>query len=68
MHLGKKLLFTIITLLLVSFSLITALDFPSRNTTPKSFAPERPQEPWLEATIPNGGSIFAVMEQLKIPA
>ncbi len=64
---GKKILLISIIVLIFSFSVITAFYRPGATSTVKEFKPVDPYEKWLMATIPNGGSIFSVMEKLEIP-
>lgn len=64
---GKKILILLILLLLFSFSIITAFYKVRPVHLQTEFKAPDPYADWLVSTIPNGGSIFSVMEKLNIP-
>ncbi|GAB1467782.1 peptidoglycan DD-metalloendopeptidase family protein [Candidatus Cloacimonadota bacterium] len=66
MNWGKTVLLAVIIILLTSFSLYS-LFTPGNGNKYKGSQPVKPVEPWIIETIPNGGSIFSVLEKQGIP-
>ncbi|MDD2332187.1 MAG: M23 family metallopeptidase [Candidatus Cloacimonetes bacterium] len=69
MDLGKTILLTLILGLIILFSIIPTC-FSAKNKSDKALqnlTPNVPQEPWMQSTIPEGGSIYSILEKSGIP-
>lgn len=67
MQYGKQILLAIIISIILLFSLLSAFSRPRQDGTVEKFKAIDPFEDWHVSTIPNGGSIFSVMEKMNIP-
>lgn len=66
MNLGKHILITLVIALLAVFSLYSL--FSPQVVQHRKKAPlEKPKDPWIMQTIPQGGSIYSVLEKLNLP-
>lgn len=66
MNWGKHILFSLIIILLVSFSLYSLFTPTSQaKTIPNQNL--KPPDPWITETVPPGGSIFSVLEKQGLP-
>lgn len=65
MSLGKTLLYGLILICLFGFSLASLIETPAAaaGLRPK----QRTEEQWITATIPEGGSIYSVLEDSGLP-
>ncbi len=67
MNHGKTILLILITLLVFSGTLVTAFYRPNSQEPFFDSDTDALYDDWLMATIPDGGSLFSVMEKMKIP-
>jgi len=67
MQYGKLTLLLVIALLILFFGLGSFLHREQAMPNTRKFIPVDPYADWLVQTIPNGGSIFSVMEKMQIP-
>ena len=67
MNWGKDILLAFIFLLLTTFCLISLMGINPKH--PAEIKPDlqKPSEPWIIQTIPEGGSIFSVLANLNLP-
>ena len=68
MNWGKHILLSLITILLLTFSIASIL--PQSNAKAHAWdnnLPQKQSEPWITETIPPGGSIFSVLGKLSLP-
>jgi murein DD-endopeptidase MepM/ murein hydrolase activator NlpD len=66
MNWGKQILFSLIVILLASFSLYSLFS-PSGHSPNDVNKPTVAFDPWIIETIPPGGSIFSVLEKQGLP-
>lgn len=64
---GKRILITIVLLLLAIFSLASLFKMPFNNSQTQQEDFVEIVDPWITQTIPPGGSIFSVLANLELP-
>ncbi|MDX9828517.1 MAG: M23 family peptidase, partial [Spirochaetia bacterium] len=67
MNIGKHLLLTLILLSLATFSLFSLFAPSDKPSQGKNAPLEKPKDPWITQTVPDGGSIFSLLEKLNLP-
>ena len=67
MNIGKHLLLTLILFSLGTFSLFSLFAPSNKSSQGKNVPLEKPKDPWITQTVPDGGSIFSLLEKLNLP-
>ncbi|HNQ40056.1 MAG TPA: M23 family metallopeptidase [Candidatus Cloacimonas sp.] len=67
MNWGKDILLAFIFLLIATFCLISLMGINPKPPVEFKLDSEKPSNPWIIETIPDGGSIFSVLANLNLP-